>query len=151
MCFALNWLKYYSQKLHFQSCSCPLCQVKEFLLLNSIIRSYNLEKGLIELYNFLLSLFLFCHCHLFAFYALLSFSFCALLPTPQSYGWGDRHLASIPLSHHHTSDGGQGFNVRLRSCSSIQVWIHKLAVVLTPSPAIPNAIEGVWRVIETDY
>lgn len=62
-----------------------------------------------------------------------------------------RLLACIPLPHCCTSDGGQGFNVRLRSRSSIQVWIHKLAVVLTPSPAIPNAVEGIWRGIQIDY
>lgn len=35
----------------------------------------------------------------------------------------------------------KGFYVGLRPCSSIEVWIHKLAMVLASSPAVPNVVE----------
>lgn len=42
-----------------------------------------------------------------------------------------------------TLNSREGFYIGLRPCSSIKVWIHKLTMVFTSSPAVPNAIECV--------
>lgn len=44
-----------------------------------------------------------------------------------------------------TLNAGEGLYVGLRPRSSIQVWIHKLAMVFTSSPAVSDAVECVLR------